>query len=610
MRSARANRICARYPPTVTTRPARLALIGSLLLLLASATSTAAVDPGPPFPPPEVGRAVYDTAGVFDQATIDAVETTIDEIEARTGAEVAVYTQVWPSGTTEDQTRDNALKLMDQWGVGRKGFDDGLVILFDLDRSRIHGQVQLYAGAGFKSAFLSDDERQAIFEEDMLPYLRAGDLDGAILAAIRKIDAAATTEHSRSLDLARQVNAVVGLVGGAAALLGLLGWALFHWLRFGRDPEYTDSESVLVPAPPAGMTAATATMILDGGVSRRTLTTALLDLASRGRVAFREHHGPLGIGRKLTVDVGRRAMVAATSDVAADETARTAAADAAERTDIAEARLALADRRPLGPAEAYLEKRLDQLASSDSIEPDELPKLAEDVPIFERHIEDAAVKAKWFGERPSTVVGRWRILGVIEGLAGGGLIWAGLTIPFSGLTLLGGAALVAGAVTLVVAGWMPARTMAGAMQKAWLAAYRRTLARTMEQARSMDQVVGEAGLSWLETPDMAVVWATALGLSGEVEHVLARTMEDSRETGVRTGYLPLWYRGSDGTSLAGGASGGGGGGLFSSSGVPSIGGMMAAMGTIGSAPSSSGSGGGGGFGGGGGGGGGGAGGGF
>ena len=71
-------------------------------------------------------------------------------------------------------------------------------------------------------------------------------------------------------------------------LLGLGGWALFHWLRFGRDPVYVDSASVLVPAPPDGMTAATATLVFDGQTSRRSLTTALLDLASRGKLAFRE----------------------------------------------------------------------------------------------------------------------------------------------------------------------------------------------------------------------------------------------------------------------------------------------------------------------------------
>ena len=63
---------------------------------------------------------------------------------------------------------------MDQWGVGRAGFDDGLVILFDLhEDDPCHGQVQLYAGPGYAAKFLSNSERQAIFEDDMLPLLRA-----------------------------------------------------------------------------------------------------------------------------------------------------------------------------------------------------------------------------------------------------------------------------------------------------------------------------------------------------------------------------------------------------------------------------------------------------
>jgi uncharacterized membrane protein YgcG len=590
--------------------PRRLApLVASGLLALLPAIALAAVQPGPPFPDPEFNRAVYDTAGVFSPATIASVETTIDEIEARTQAEIVVYTQVWPTKLSESETLANALALMNQWGVGRRGFDDGLVILFDLDPSLVHGQVQLYAGAGFRSAFLSDAERQAIFDDDMVPLLAAGDLDGALLAAIAKIDLAATTEHSRQLELARQVNAVVGLVGGPIVFLGLLGWAVFHWLRYGRDPEYTDSDSVLVPAPPEGMTPAAATMVFDGAVSRRTLTTAMLDLASRGRTAFREEHGPFGIGRKLTIDIGSKALATATADLTDDERISTPGADEGQRRDIALARIGLADRSPLSPAEDYLETRLASMSEAESIEPDDVPKLAEDVPIFERKIEDHAVSQKWFTERPSQTVARWRRRGALEFAAGAVGAWAGFAIPASGLTLLGILALAAGVVTLFMARVMPARTMAGAMQKAWLQAYRRTLSKTMDQARSMDQVVRDSGLSWLETPDQAVVWATALGLSGMVEDVLARTMADSRDTGSRTGWFPLWYRGSDGTSFASGASGGGGG-LFSSSGVPSIGGMMAAMGTIGSAPSSSGDSGGGGFSGGGGGGGGGSGGGF
>jgi hypothetical protein len=128
-----------------------------------------------------------------------------------------------------------------------------------------------------------------------------------------------------------------------------------------------------------------------------------------------------------------------------------------------------------------------------------------------------------------------------------------------------------------------------------LAAYRRTLEKTMAQARSMQQVVDESGLAWLDTPDQAVVWGTALGLQAAIEGVLARSLEDVRagRTSGSAPYFPIWYQNSSGTPFgAAAASGGSGGGLFSDSGIPDIGGMMSALGTIGNAPSSSGSGGG------------------
>ena len=178
----------------------------------------------------------------------------------------------------------------------------------------------------------------------------------------------------------------------------------------------------------------------------------------------------------------------------------------------------------------------------------------------------------------------------------------------SGLALVGGALIIGGVILLLLSRAMPAVTMPGAMIRAQLAAYRRTLKKTMEQSRSMDQVVADAGLEWLDTPDQAIVWGTALGLQDEIEKVLERSLDDVKDgRAAATGtYFPAWYGGSGGQGFA---NTGGGGGVFSSSGVPNLGGMMAALGTIGNSPASSGSGGG--FsGGGGGGGGGGAGGGF
>jgi uncharacterized membrane protein YgcG len=590
-----------------------LGILAAVLLPVGIALAADQVPPGPPFPAPVDNQRVYDQAGVFRPSTIASLEATIHGIETRTGAQVVVYTQVWPYKIDQATSEANAKALIDQWGIGRKGFDDGLVVLFDLDPTLVHGQVSLYAGGGFKSAFLTDAERQQIFDNDMLPLLKNGDLDGAALVALQRIDAAATPAHAQQLDFARQLNAVVGIIGGALVLMGLGGWAIFHWLRYGRDPVYLDSASVLVPAPPAAMTAAAGTLVYDGRTSRRTLTTALLDLASRGKVAFREEHGFLGLGRKkLSIDLGDKAATEAASDLAqvgvdaAPPPGTTTARAGDEQLAVARAHIALANRRPTSDAETYLLTRLDSIADDNTIDPDTLPKLAAYVPKFEGEVEDLAVTQGWFSQKPSQVTNRWRGIGFGEIVVGGIAIWAGFSIPASGLTLLGGAGVVVGVGTIVLSAAMPARTMAGAMQRAWLQAYRRTLSKTMEQARSMDQVVKEAGLDWLETPDQAVVWSVALGLAGQVEDVLGRTMADSEATGTQTGFLPVWYRGSSGSGLAG-AVAGGGGGLFSSSGVPDIGGMFSALGTIGSAPSSSS---GGGFGGGGSGGGGGAGGGF
>jgi len=133
-----------------------------------------------------------------------------------------------------------------------------------------------------------------------------------------------------------------------------------------------------------------------------------------------------------------------------------------------------------------------------------------------------------------------------------------------------------------------------------LKAFRRTLGKTLAQARSMSEVANDPTVHvFADTPDKAVVWGVALGLHEEVGAVLARELADpqTREVVQSSGaYYPVWL----GSSWSG--SGGDAGSLFSNSGMPDLGGMLGTLGSIGSAPASSS--GGGGFGGGGGGGGG------
>ncbi len=535
-------------------------------------------DPGPPFPEPVTDQAVYDFAGILSSEAIVDAEATIDAIEARTGAEVVVYTQPVDYGVTTSETEARARALIDQWGIGRAGFDDGMVIFFDIDPSGEHGQVQLYAAPGFEATFLTNNERQSIFDNDMVPFLRNADFDGALGIALERVDAAATQENAERLEAGRQINAVLGLVGAPIVFLGLSGWAFFNWRRFGKDPVYLDDPSILMPAPPADLTAASGAFVMDGSTSRRALTTAMLDLASRGQISFREEKGFLGISTKVGVDT-----------------------DPPKGDDVEEARRRLNDRRPTGPAEAVALQRLRGIDGSKKyIEPDDLPKFGTAVPAFDKALEEHVVARGWMVEKPSAVVSRWVIRGAIAVAAGIVALIVGFNIPMSGLVLIGIAAIVGGVVVMLFAQGMPSVTMPGAMIRAMLAAYKRTLHKTMEQARSMQQVVDEAGLDWLVTPDQAIVWGTALGLQSDIEDVLKRSLDDvgaGRAVATAT-YFPGWYTNSDGSSFASAAAAGSGGSIFSGSAVPDLGGMMSALGTIGNSPSSSGGGGGGGFGGG------------
>ena len=528
----------------------RAAAVAALLLGLLAAGSVAAATPaaGPPYPDPVTGQRVYDYAGVFSSGAVAQAEQTILAIEQRTGAQVAIYTQVKPESDTLDLANADALALMNQWGVGRKGFDDGLVILFDMQTNLRHGQVSLYAGSGFKAAFLSNSDRQNIFDNDTV--------------ALGDVNAAATPEHADQLNRARILNAVVGF-GAVILAVVLVCFVFFRWYRYGRDPLYVDDDSVLMPAPPDGLSPAMATLLMDDRTSSRTTSAAMVDLAARGRMQFRE----------------------------------------AERskTSIALTGSPEAPGTPEGDLYSAIAEQADAGGVVDS---SDMPDLAGSVGKLSSNLEILAVDKGWLTGRPSRVVWKWMALGVVVTLVSIPLfIWT-IDLEASGGFLGGGAMVLAGLVICAIAWFMPCRTQLGAMLRAMLAAYRRTLQYTMAQSSSMEEVVARRPVPWIDTPDKAMAWGVAFGLNKEIEGVLDRSLEQQARSGRYGGWYPMWWVPIGGSP---GSSSGFGGGMFSPNAIPDLGSMMSAIGSIGASTSHSG---GGSFGGGGGGGGGGAGGGF
>jgi uncharacterized membrane protein YgcG len=507
---------------------------------------------GPPYPNAVTGQRVYDYAGIFSPAAITEAQSIITGIEARTGAQVAVYTQVKPSSDDLDKANADALALMNQWGVGRKGFDDGLVILFDMQTNLRHGQVSLYAGGGYAAAFLSDSERQAIFDNDMKPLLADGDLDGGLLAGLHDIDANATPEHAATLERGRQINA---LMAAGGVLLGILLVLVVtaSWLRHGRDPIYIDDSSILMPSPPADLTPAMATLLLTERTSNRSVSAGLVDLAARGCIAF-ETEGKHPDGTRT----GIKYLGAGKGDMPALEGAV---------RDAIEAKGAEHDGYTAPP-------RLYQLIPAFDT--------------FKDGLQTAAVQRGWLTAKPSQVLWKWGLIAGFEITAAivVGFLW--LIVGASGLLVVTAGVAVAGIVTAFLTHVMPSRTRQGAILWAMLTAYQRTLKATLAQAQSMTDVVRAKALPWITTPDQVMAWGVAFGLDEEIGAVLTRSIatgDDQTAEGDRHPALwqPAWYLAGSSGSSAHGSSGhvaSASGGVFSASAIPDPGSIIAALGSI------------------------------
>lgn len=538
-----------------------------LALLAALVTATVADAAGPPFPDPITDLAVYDTAQALDDATEAAIEQLIDRIEGDSGAEVVVYTQVKPF-ITEDENLDDARALIDQWGIGRSGFDDGLVLMIGLDDDLVHGKVSLFGGSGYTSAYLDENALKGIIDADFVPSARSGDLDGAVLRTMEAIAAATTPERREALDRGRQINAVLGLLGAPLALLAVGGGAYLAWRREGDDPEVIDSPSILMAGPPAGMTPALATVVREGRATRHSLNVTLLEVASTGRIGF------------ANLDNVSNARSDDDADPETDPAIHVLDPGPAAR-DLPEISQGVYDtiRRLAGDDPRLSRSRLWRL--NDAL-----------APTSER-LEREVVRLGWLTREPTPAINRWM------GFAG---LWLTLAIgagalafvlPMSGLLLIAIALGIGALITFGFARAMSKRTAQGGLVDAMLKAYRRTLQKTMDQARSMNEVVADETVRVLaDTPDKAVVWGVALGLHGEVRAVLERTLADARQAGhaTTTGYVPLWLGSSSGSTyqVADAASVvHGGGGIFSGSALPDVGGMFDALGSMGSTPPSS-----------------------
>ncbi len=144
------------------------------------------------YPSPEPQFFINDFAGVLSQGTEEEIFRLGKQLEERSGAQVVAVTLKSLEGEDIDAY---AVGLFEQWGIGQKGEDNGILILNAVEDR----QVRIEVGYGLEGA-LTDLRASQIRTEDMNPYLREGDYDSGILNGYISVVNEVAEEYGISID--------------------------------------------------------------------------------------------------------------------------------------------------------------------------------------------------------------------------------------------------------------------------------------------------------------------------------------------------------------------------------------------------------------------------
>jgi uncharacterized protein len=127
-------------------------------------------------PVPKLEARVTDLTGTLTPIQQSMLEEKLQEFEARKGSQLAVLIV---ATTQPEEIEPYSVRVFEQWKLGRKGVDDGaLLIIAKDDRA-----VWITVGRGLEGA-LTDVTASRIVAEAITPLFRQGDFFGGINAGL------------------------------------------------------------------------------------------------------------------------------------------------------------------------------------------------------------------------------------------------------------------------------------------------------------------------------------------------------------------------------------------------------------------------------------------
>jgi uncharacterized protein len=224
-----------KYPSIKTYKMNRL--IFPLFFLLFSFSVFAQEIPERPNPP----RLVNDLANVLSDQEEQQLETDLVQFNDQTSTQICIVTLPTLNGM---EISDLSFKIGEKWGVGQKGKNNGIVIVFKPKNGNEKGAIYVAVGYGLEGAIPDALVNRNVVDYEMIPRFKENDIYGGLSSGTKVIMGLASGEFTAEAYQKKTSGKKTEKSGGGFMLVVIIIIVLISIFKGGRGGGYSSRGSL------------------------------------------------------------------------------------------------------------------------------------------------------------------------------------------------------------------------------------------------------------------------------------------------------------------------------------------------------------------------------
>ncbi|NHZ35403.1 TPM domain-containing protein [Massilia rubra] len=171
-------------------------------------------------PVPTLSSHVTDQAGMLSEEQRAKLEAVLTDYESKTGSQIAV---LLVKSTAPEQIEQYSIRVTDAWKLGRKGVDDGVLLVVAPDNPAALRRLRIEAGRGVQGV-LTDAQSKRILQDVIAPHFQQKQFYDGLVAGVGAI---ATLLNAEQFPAPPQQQRQAQESGGGGMLVPLILFGAF-----------------------------------------------------------------------------------------------------------------------------------------------------------------------------------------------------------------------------------------------------------------------------------------------------------------------------------------------------------------------------------------------